>query len=213
VQILYHRYFYKIFLTWNESIDRLYDILTTMNRQYPDMKIAITINDNINYLDVNISHIDGNLKIQVAHDLNTESYSLPYVFGHPQHQYETLSRAALIRAVRCCTNVFDFVNELEDIQLSFQHNRFKEDFFIDKFLSFLEEFDSIKLKNLFCGEAYYDQSLYDYLREVTFNHNQCLKRAKIKRYQQQTLQYRWKHPLDYNIDYNIKTPAGVFYKS
>ena len=182
----------EIFLTWNESRDQLYDILATAHQHHPDIRMVLTVNDNINYLDLNISHMDGDLKIQVAHDLNTDPYSLPYVFGHRGHQYSTLPEAALIRAVRCCADVFDFANELEDIQLSFQHNRFSKHFFMDKFRLFLEEFDVTELAKLQNGEAYYDQSLYDYLRQNVSNYNQLQKRVKLKRCQRQTAQYRWK---------------------
>jgi hypothetical protein len=189
IHILHHRCFDELFLTWNESEDKLYKILQTMNRQYPDIQMAITMSNNINYLDVNIHHIDGHLKFQVAHELDTEPYSLPYVFGHHRHRYSTLARAALIRAVRCCANVSDFANELQDIQFAFQSNGFKKDFFINKFQLFLKEFDGTKLNKLLNGETYYDQSLYDYLRQVTFNCNQGEKIIKIKRLRRQTLQY------------------------
>jgi hypothetical protein len=156
------------------------------------MQMTITINDNINYLDVNIRHIYGDLKTQVAHHLNTEPYSLPYVFGHQQRQYRTLARAALIRATQCYINVSDFANELKEIQLSFQYNRFADDFFIYKFQLFLEEFNSTELE-LHKGDAYYNQSLYDDLRQNVYNYNQRQKKTKIKRFRQQTIQYRWKH--------------------
>ncbi len=68
--------------------------------------------------------ISGNLKIQVAHSLDIEPYSLPFVFGHQRNKYKTLFRAALIRAARCYTTVFDFPNEFQHLQLSFRHNRF-----------------------------------------------------------------------------------------
>ncbi|CAF2890422.1 unnamed protein product [Rotaria sp. Silwood2] len=188
---IYGRCFDEIFFTWNESKDKFNDLLNTINRPYPDMKMAININDNINYLDVNISHIDGNLKFQVAHDLNTDPYSLPYVFGHQSHDYSTLPREVLIRAIQCYAIVSDFANELEDIQLSFQYNRFEKNFFKNKFERFLKEFNATELNKIHYGEAYYDQSAYDSLRRNVFNYNQGLKKAKIKRCQRQTIQYRW----------------------
>ncbi len=186
-------------MTWNESEDKLNDLFIPIKRQYPDIQMAITMNDHINYLDIHMSHIDGDLKIEVAHDLNTEPYSLPYVFGHPQHQYSTLPRVAFMRAARCYSNVFDFANELHDIQLSFQYNGFQTDFFIEKFQLFLEEFDTIELKNLHYGEAYYDQSLYDHLRQMIFNYNQNEKKTKIKRCQRQTIQDRWPHSFYHDL--------------
>ena len=155
--------------------------------------MTVTIDETITYLDVNIGHLNGDLKIQVAHDLDIEPYALPHVFGHPRHQYSSLPRAALIRAVRCCADVSRFANELEDLRLSFAYNGFDEDFFADKFELFLEEFDSVKLNALQNGEAYYDQSLYDYLRQNVSNYNQQQKKSTLKRLQRQTMAYRWKH--------------------
>lgn len=182
----------EIFLTWNESRGQLHDLLATVHQHHPDIRMVTTVNDNINFLDVNISQIDGALKIQVVHDLNTDPYALPYVFGHRGQKYSTLPAAAFIRAVRCCADVFDFANELEDIQLSFQYNRFPTHFFVDKFRLFLEEFDATELTKLLDGEASYDQSLYDYLRQNVSNYNQLQRRLKLKRCQRQTAHYRWK---------------------
>ena len=188
----YRRCLNEIVLTWNESRDQLYDLLATVHRRHPDIRMVTTVNDTINFLDVNISQIDGALKIQVAHDLNTDPYSLPYVFGHRGQKYSTLPAAAFIRAARCCADVFEFANELEDIQLSFQYNRFPKHFFVDKFRLFLEEFDATALTKLLDGEASYDQSLYDYLRQNVSNYNQLQRRLKLKRCQRQTAHYRWK---------------------
>ncbi len=107
-----------------------------------------------------------------------------------------MTRAAFIRATRCYANVSDFVNELQDIQLSFQYNRFKHDYFIHKFQLFLEEFNAIELE-LHTGEPYYDQSLYDYLRQHVYNYNQRQKEAKFKRLRRQAIQYQWKQSFNY----------------
>ena len=189
---LYSRCLNEIFFTWNESKDSLYDILNAIHAQDPRIRMASTMGDTIDYLDVNIGHLDGALKIQVAHDLDIEPYALPYVFGHPRHQYSTLPRAALMRAVRCCADVSRFANELEDLRLSFEYNGFEEDFFRDKLQLFLEEFDAVELNALQHGEAYYDQSLYDDLRQNVSNYNQRQKKATLKRLQRQTMSYRWK---------------------
>ncbi|CAF1110699.1 unnamed protein product [Didymodactylos carnosus] len=138
-----------------------------------------------------------------------------YLFGHPRHQYSSLPRAALVQAVRCprhqysslpqaalvqavrcCTDVSSFANELEDMPLLFEYNGFEEDFFIVKLQLFLEEFDTVQLEELHYGEAYYDQSLYDYLRQNVFNYNQGQKKVLLKRLQRQTISYRWKRSLN-----------------
>ncbi|CAF3857895.1 unnamed protein product [Rotaria sp. Silwood1] len=168
---IFGRCFDEIFFTWNDSEQRLHDVLHTINRQLLNMPITMSISNDINCLDVNICHLDGNLKIKVVHQLNTEPYSLPYVVGHPRHKYHSLLRAALLRATRCYANVFDFVNELVDIQLSFQYNRFSNDFIIDQIQLFLKEFGESQM-NVHGGEKFYDQSLYDHLRHHVFKYHQ-----------------------------------------
>ena len=192
-RMLHRRCLDEIFFTWNESKETLRDRLDTIHDQDPHIQMTITIDQTVHYLDVNIGHLDGDLKIQVAHDLDIEPYALPYVFGHPRHQYSSLPRAALMRAVRCCADVSRFANELEDLRLSFEYNGFEEDFFNDKLQLFLEEFDAGELGALHYGETQYDQSLYDYLRENVFNGHQQQKKATLKRLQRQTMSYRWKH--------------------
>ena len=167
-----------------------------LNSQYPEMKMSMTVNNNVNYLDVNISHINGDLKTQVAHDLNTDPYALPYVFGHTRHQYQTLPRATFFRAIRCYANVSDFASELEYMEFSFQYNRFPKNFLMHKFQLFLQEFNSTQLQNLFYCEPFYTQSLYDYLRQKVFNYNQDHKKVKLKRFQRQTPRDRWKRFLN-----------------
>ncbi|CAF4111298.1 unnamed protein product [Rotaria sordida] len=51
---------------------------------YSWQKDLVTILDNKN--EIFGSHIDGELKTQVAHNLNTEPYSLPFVFGHQRQK-------------------------------------------------------------------------------------------------------------------------------
>jgi len=74
-------------MTWNDSEESLRAILHTINRQHPDIRIKLRISQTINYLDAQIGHVDGDLKINMAHDLNTEPYSLPFVYGHSRHDF------------------------------------------------------------------------------------------------------------------------------
>ncbi|CAF2890491.1 unnamed protein product [Rotaria sp. Silwood2] len=191
---IFARCFDELFFTWNESEQSLHDILHTMNRQNPQIQIILSMSNNINYLDVNISHMDGDLKTQVVHQLNIDSYSLPYVFGHPRKKIHTLFRAALLRATRCYAKVSDFATELQRIQSSFQYNRFSHDFIMYKIISFFEEFDVFQMK-VHYGEKFYDQRLYDHLRRKVFKYQRQQKAEKIKR-RRQILKHRYRHSLN-----------------
>ena len=184
-------------LTWNDSKEKLIDTIHTKNQQSVYVQInLITSNHQINYLDLTISHMEENLKIQVAHHLNIEPYALPYIYGHPRNKYRTLIRSALLRATRCYDNVSDFANELIDIQLSFKHNQFSHDFVLYKTISFLEEFDADHLK-VHYGEAYYDQHLYEKLRHKVRQH-QTRQTTEQHRRWRQILQQRNHRLLEHN---------------
>ena len=158
---IFCRCFDEIFLTWNNSIEEFDTVLRTINQKHPYIYINVSINDQIKYLDVIVGHDHhDNLKIQIAHDLNVEPYALPYLSDHSPNKYQTMLRMALLRAVRCYTNVSDFANELLGLQLSFLHNRFSNDFIKNKIVSFLEEFNIPHLK-IYSGEKFYNQQLYN----------------------------------------------------
>ena len=144
----------------------------------------MSINDQVNYLDVIVGHDHrDNLKIQIAHDLNVELYALPYLFGHPPNEYQTMLRMALLCVVRCYANVSDFANELLGVQLSFLHNRFSNDFIRNKIVSFLEEFNIPHLK-IYSGEKFYNQQLFNCLRQRVCKYQRRQTTAKTKRCRQ-----------------------------
>ena len=186
------RCFDEIFLTWNNSIEEFDTVLRTINQQHPYIYINVSINDQINYLDVIVGrdHHD-NLKIQIAHDLNVEPYALPYLFGHSPNKYQTMLRMALLRAVRCYANVSDFANELLGLQLSFLHNRFSNNFIQNKIVSFLVEFKIPHLK-MYSGNKFDNQQLYNCLRQRVCKYQRRQTTAKKKRYRQ-ILKCQWKH--------------------
>jgi len=205
VYILHHRCLDELFLTWNESVDKLYDILNTINRQYPHLRMTITMGNDINYLDANIRHIYGDLKTKVAKNVDTAPYSIPYVFGHRQGDHSTLFRAAMIRAIRCCSDLFEFMNEYDDIQFSFRHNGFSHDMIVHNIQLFLTEFDAEELK-LDEDEASYNPYFYDNLREHVLKYIQQRKLAKIERYKQNLKCYR-NRSSDHHRQFKVKTCA------
>lgn len=173
-----------LFMTWNESEESLRDKLNQIHTQYPHLNLAISISKTIHYLDAELRQTDGTLRTDVAKNVDTEPYSLPFVFGHRRNKSKTLLRASLIRAARCCANVQDFANEWEDLQLSFQCNGFSSDFVIYQLHSLLEEFHVEDLQ-IHLGESYYNQELYETLRrDIRLNHQQQKTRKTTLRTEQ-----------------------------
>jgi hypothetical protein len=172
-------------MTWNESEETLRDKLNQIHTQYPHLHFTISIGKTIHYLDAELSQTDGTLRTNVAKNVDTEPYSLPFVFGHRRNKFLTLLRASLIRAASCCANVLDFASEWEDLQLSFQYNRYSNDFIIYQIQSFLEEFQ-VHDHQIHLGESYYNQELYETLRRNIHLYHQRQKSAHI-------LSEQWRH--------------------
>jgi hypothetical protein len=122
----------QIFFIWNDSKDELVTFLKQnkfIHSNYPeDIQMTVTIDYNIQYLDAEISHIQGRLQTRVYHHSNFEPYALPYLSKIKTKSTSTSShifvllRAALIRAVLYCSNACEFENERLYIELSFLLN-------------------------------------------------------------------------------------------
>ncbi|CAF1336877.1 unnamed protein product [Adineta steineri] len=174
---VFGRHFNEIFMTWNGTEDSLRHVIDTINRTHGHLRMTVNIHDNINYLDANISFTYGKLKTKVARNLNTDAYSLPYVYGHRRFHFLTLLHAALIRATQCCSELFEFINECNDLQISFQYNGFDNNYFTRTLRLFLQEFhiDNLKIQS---GEVFYDPNLYQQLRRSVFDYVMQLTKNK-----------------------------------
>ncbi|CAF3924385.1 unnamed protein product [Rotaria sordida] len=171
-----------IFFTWNKSKQNLEDVLLeTLRRQLPTIPLLVTINQCIPFLDYHIGHNKGNLEIKVAHDWNVEPYALPYIFGHPRHNYLTLIRASLIRAICCYTYVLDFMCEVDYLQKSMEYNQFSKHFIYDQIKSFLIEFHTSEIC-LFgtTTDQFIDQTSYDRLRRHVQKYLQDRKQSLLR---------------------------------
>lgn len=174
-----YRYNDELFFTWNKSEQRLQDILHVMNQKWLTLQMTLRMRSSIHYLDVILSHTNGQFKAQVALHSETEHYSLPYVFGHSLESYVKLFRAALLRIARCYTDVNLFASALGVIQLSFQYNGFDDQFIVDQIQTFLNSFQVPDLK-VYCGKQFYNQTRYDRLHCNVTKHYRKIRREKIR---------------------------------
>ncbi|CAF4347656.1 unnamed protein product, partial [Rotaria sordida] len=141
--------------------------------------LLVSIDQCIPFLDHHIGHSKGNLEIKVAHDWNVEPYALPYIFGHPRHNYLTLIRAILIRAICCYAYVLDFIDEMEYLQKSMEYNQFSKHFICDQIKSFLMEFHTPEIR-LFGPDQFFDQMSYDRLRRHVRKYLQDRKQSLLR---------------------------------
>ena len=92
---------------------------TDVRQRHPSIRINTTIGSAVHFVDAYLSHDNGVLNTKVYRYPNTHDNSLPDVPHVSMCPDSHLLRAALIRAVRCCSNVQDFNDEQRRIKLSF----------------------------------------------------------------------------------------------
>ena len=102
------RYIDDIFLTSNDSIERLQQMLNNANDSHPDIKLTYEIRNCISFLDLQIQNIDGQLQTSVQHKDPPEPYILPFKSDHLRHIYENIIHTQLLRDVRYCSTLQEF---------------------------------------------------------------------------------------------------------
>jgi hypothetical protein len=198
-----HRHFDEIFLTWNESQEELDRFIHRMNVKNSSIQVQSTIGTEIDYLEAHIRFLcddtdpEMELETGVNHESKVEPYALPYVHDHPPHRYSTLIRAAMIRAARCCSDIYEFQQERHHIELSFTINNFPIGFINEHITAFFLEFDMEEFDH-----TMYDQDTFEELREKVIQYEQkCLQR-KMERQEQAR---------EYNIQYvSLSTKRPCF---
>jgi hypothetical protein len=117
-----HRYIDDIFLTSNESLETLNQMLNQANKFHPNIKLVHKIGKNIPFLDVFIQNQCGILTTSVYHKQATEPYVVPFKSDHPRHIFKNIIETALTRAIRYSTTLNTFNNERRHIKLMFLYN-------------------------------------------------------------------------------------------
>ena len=197
------RHLDEIFLTWNESQEELDRFIHRMNVKNSLIQVQSTIGTQIDYLEAHIRFLcDDNdhemeLETQVNHESKAEPYALPYIYDHPPDRYSTLIRAAMIRAARCCSDIYEFQQEWQYIELSFAINNFPTGFINEHITVFFLEFNMEEFDH-----TMYDKETYEELRENVIQYEQkCLQRKMERQEQAQ----------EYNLQYvSLSTKRPCF---
>ncbi|CAF1254965.1 unnamed protein product [Rotaria magnacalcarata] len=133
---IYGRYIDDIFMTTNESIDEMKNILDRANDKDVNIKINYQIGKSIDFLDITIHNEDGRLRTCLYHKPSAEPYILPYSSDHPRHISRNIPYAALLRAARICSDVNDFHAECIRIDMSLLLNEYPPSFSRKQFYHF-----------------------------------------------------------------------------
>ncbi|CAF2793935.1 unnamed protein product [Rotaria sp. Silwood2] len=101
-------------MTTNQNIDAIKIELEKAANRDTNIKINYGIDSLVNFLDVTIINENGHLTTCLYHKTTAEPHILPYTSDHPRHVHRNIPYAGLLRAVRICSDVYDFDRELNN---------------------------------------------------------------------------------------------------
>ena len=132
--LFHRRYIDDVFITSNESEDKIKETLTYANAFHPNMKITWEVGKQISFLDLLICNNEGSLSSAVYHKPAAEPAVLPFSSDHPRHVFQNIVQTALMRAIRYSSTLALFNVERRRIRLMLLYNgyvralRFDADF-------------------------------------------------------------------------------------
>ncbi len=123
------RYIDDIFLTSNDSVENLQQMLKNANERHPNIKLIYETNSIISFLDVQIEKKHDQLLTSVYHKPAAEPYVVPFKSDHPRHVF-----ASIVRAVRYSSTLKEFNRERRLIKLMLLYNGYALSYTIIWFL-------------------------------------------------------------------------------
>jgi hypothetical protein len=116
------RYIDDIFLTSNESLAELNQMLDEANERHPNIKLTRQIGTSLPFLDLQLENQNGQLATSVYHKTAAEPYLVPFSSDHPRHIFTNIIETALLRAFRYSSTWPTFDCERRSIQLMLLYN-------------------------------------------------------------------------------------------
>ncbi|CAF3249045.1 unnamed protein product, partial [Rotaria sp. Silwood2] len=98
--------------------------------------------DSVEFLDVFIENIQGQLKTSVFRKPAAEPYILPYTSDHPRHIHSNTIQTALLRGVRLCSDVETFDQERLNIEIALLLNGYPPKFITHHFKQFFKNYNA-----------------------------------------------------------------------
>ena len=126
-----HRYIDDIFLTSNQSLNVINEMLDQLNCLHPNIKLVRQVGTRVSFLDVCIENQDVTLRTSVFHKEAAEPYIVPFNSDHPRHVFANIIDNALLRIVRYSSILSTFHKEIRALKLKLLYNGFV---LMDKFI-------------------------------------------------------------------------------
>ncbi|CAF4942368.1 unnamed protein product, partial [Rotaria socialis] len=119
---IYGRYVDDTFLTSNDSLQSIDQMLDEANDLHPNIKLVRKIGRGVPFLDVIIENRKGTLTTSVYHKEAAEPYGVPFGSGHLGHVFRNTVDTAITRAVSYSTTLSQFEEEIRQMKLMFLYN-------------------------------------------------------------------------------------------
>ena len=111
-------------LTWNGSLEECQEFIRSIAERCPQVPLQSCIGKSAQFLDTYVENRQGRLYTRIIRGTPARSMDLylPYVVNHPSVEHRHWFHSALIRAVRCCIHVDDFIIERIRMEIAYLSN-------------------------------------------------------------------------------------------
>ena len=143
ISVFFIRYIDDIFITSNESLDIIKELLDKEGQK--DANIGMNLNihhSTMEFLDVLIENNQKQLKTSVYRKPAAEPYILPYTSYHPRHIHSNTIHTALLRAIRLSSDVQTFDHERLNIEISLLLNGYSPKFITHHYKRFYRKYNA-----------------------------------------------------------------------
>ena len=138
MSVFFIGYIDDIFISSNESLDSIKDLLDKESKKDVNIGINYNIHQSMEFLDVLIENNQGQWKTSVYRKPAAKPYILPYTSDHPRHIHSNTICTALLCAIRLSSDVQTFDQERWNIEISLLLNGYSPKFDTHHFERFLQ---------------------------------------------------------------------------
>ena len=163
-------------------------------KNYPDIHIQTAMGTCVQFFHAQIENRRGHLYTSVYHPSSQSKYTVPYVMDHVKSNHSLWFRSALIRAVRYCSNVYDFNHEQIYLVMACLTYGYSIDFIHTQLKHFYLRFNLEKI--IHCCP---NQTIYEQLRHQLFDYID-VQRIRSDKYQElddKEYIFHFSYPYDY----------------